>query len=499
MRNTFSILLVALLANVLCANNVFAADALSPDFERAVRNYEMRSIDDPPVPGNTLFVGSSSFALWGKKLEEAFADRDAVNRGFGGSIFADNILALQRIHIPYRPSRVVIFCGTNDFARGQSVDEVYRNFTYYIARHWVANPLAEIFFVSTTHAPAREKFWENGDELCRRVRELATKTSGLYFIDIITPMNDESGRVREELFVADRLHLNDAGHAIWTDAFRAAFAAADAQTTQRDVRKLFAERKSLGLFDDPRFVTDSITVTEPSASDTKLHVIFIGDSITSKIDWSEVPSPDACAKYLASQAGVGEVTFANVGVSGATTADFLPKDGRLFGRVRSAIDEAKREHGESEIVFSLMLGTNDSAVTGPNGAPRTPSQYRDNLRLIIDELLTLAPNAKVGVHRPIWYSETTQNSSTYLLEGQLRAAAYAEEIRRLVAAYTNGATSGRVFLGDFNAFDHFRTHSESLFAPEKSLSGATFYLHPNTRGADILGRFWGEAIRGNVL
>lgn len=203
---------------------------LSDDFERAVQKYEEAFKLSPPKSGCTLFVGSSSFALWGKKLEAEFADRNAVNRGFGGSTFPDNLLAIDRIHIPCRPARVVIFCGTNDFANGASVDEVFANFRAYLARLWKVDPRIEVFFVSVTHAPAREHLWAKGDALNELIQELASKTSVLTFIDIISPMNAASER-GENLFGSDRLHLNDTGYAVWAQTFREAFAAQDARNS----------------------------------------------------------------------------------------------------------------------------------------------------------------------------------------------------------------------------------------------------------------------------
>ncbi len=140
-------------------------------YEGTVRQYAWRDVADPPVPGCSLFVGSSSFALWGKKLEAAFAEYEAVNRGFGGSVIAQNIVALDRIHLPYQPSRVVMFCGTNDIAGGADVEVVFKNFKYYAARHWNEDPLREIYFVTPSHAPVREKFWPKGDELCEKINK----------------------------------------------------------------------------------------------------------------------------------------------------------------------------------------------------------------------------------------------------------------------------------------------------------------------------------------
>lgn len=460
-------------------------------FEGTVRNYAYRDIDNPPIPGCSLFIGSSSFAIWGKKLEERFAEYDAVNRGFGGSQIFQNVIALDRIHLPYKPARITVFCGTNDIAHGKSTDRVFSDFKYYIARHWNENPFAEIYFVSLTHAPVREKFWELGDQLNDQVKALAAQTPGLYFIDIITPMKGEDGRVREDLFVKDRLHLNDAGYDIWYTAFKKTFEEQDSVRTNLDIRELFKTRKQLGLFDDPRFADDRIIIKQPPEKDVKLNIVFIGDSIT--IGGGDKSPPNRCAEYLKKQAGIADVASSNQGVSGFTTVDFLPSQNKRFPKVVEAAN-AFKEDKDGQLIFSIMLGTNDSAIRGPNGSPVSPENYRKNMREIIDKLLADYPGSKVVLHRPVWYSDNTQNTSSYLLEGQLRVSIYTEELRRLVDWYNRTTDSGRVFLGDMKAFNYFKTHHQETMHHENGEKG-TFFLHPNDRGADVLGRFWGAAIQ----
>ncbi|MFT7420809.1 MAG: lysophospholipase L1-like esterase, partial [Arcticibacterium sp.] len=41
------------------------------------------------------------------------------------------------------------------------------------------------------------------------------KTDNLYFIDSTTPYLNEEGIPRDELFIKDRLHQNQAGYDIW--------------------------------------------------------------------------------------------------------------------------------------------------------------------------------------------------------------------------------------------------------------------------------------------
>ena len=47
-------------------------------------------------------------------------------------------------------------------------------------------------------------------------RPVLVRLPNMAFIDIFPAMLDASGQPRPELFVADRLHMNADGYAIWT-------------------------------------------------------------------------------------------------------------------------------------------------------------------------------------------------------------------------------------------------------------------------------------------
>jgi hypothetical protein len=139
-----------------------------------------------------------------------------------------------------------------------------------------------------------------------------------------------------------------------------------------------------------------------------------------------------------------------------------------------------------------MLGTNDSAVKGPNGSPVSVESYNYNLTVIIDSLLKRYPNCKVIIHYPIWYSTNTYNGSMYLAEGLARLQSYFPRIELLVKKY-QVAYPNHVFIGDNAAFEFFKTNYIKMLKPEQGRQGI-FYLHPNEQGALRLGEFWGKAL-----
>jgi len=218
----------------------------------------------------------------------------------------------------------------------------------------------------------------------------------------------------------------------------------------------------------------------------KLDIVFVGDSIT------QPKAPvEAAAAYLKGCAGVGEVRTSNQGHSGHTTLDFLPAGGKDAQGVKEAADAFVSP--DRELVFSIMLGTNDSACKGPNGAPMGPATYRANLKAIVDRLLAAYPRAKVVLQYPVWYSTNTYNRSCYLAEGQARLRSYWPEIAALAAAY-EAVHPGQVFEGSQLGWDYFERNHETDMRHEDGQQGV-FFLHPNDQGSKVLGQFWAEAIR----
>lgn len=178
------------------------------------------------------------------------------------------------------------------------------------------------------------------------------------------------------------------------------------------------------------------------------------------------------------------VNFANCGVSGSTTVDQLPSTNTIFQKVIAAADTMATKQGQ--LIFSIMLGTNDSAESGPNGAPVSPQTYGDNMKAIISKLIALYPSCKIVINHPIWYSETTQNNAVYLAPGLARLQSYFPMI-------DNFDDQKQIFTGDKKAFGFFEKNYKQYYVVEHGAKGA-FYLHPNLSGAYKLGEFWSAAI-----
>jgi len=239
-----------------------------------------------------------------------------------------------------------------------------------------------------------------------------------------------------------------------------------------------------------------ITLTTQAQKARNLAIVFIGNSITQgKGGPNGFPPPTHTVQFLREQKGVQDVVYANWGRSGSTTLDWLPGSGKYFVKTMEAADSMymKKDH---QLLFSMKLGTNDSAIQGPNGSPVSKEDYRKNMQTIISTLLKKYPGSKVIVHHPVWYSTNTYNSSKYLEEGLDRLETYISEIDGLISDYKT-SEPGRVLKGDTKAFGYFKKHHLQLLKPEKGQQG-TFYLHPNEEGTIVLGKFWAKAIEKRI-
>lgn len=223
-----------------------------------------------------------------------------------------------------------------------------------------------------------------------------------------------------------------------------------------------------------------------------VNLVFIGNSITYGAglpDRKTQAPPAICVNYLKTQSTIGAVEFSNQGHSGYTTLDWLPGTKALT----QAEDAAKAfTNQQAQLVFSIKIGTNDSAMKGTHGAPVSVEDYRTNLKTITDQLLKDFTGCKVVIEHPIWYSPNTYNGSMYLQEGLTRLQTYIPVIDELVKTYkiTNPK---QVYVGDTKAFKYFKKNYLTDLQLEQGKQGI-FYLHPNPTGAVALGGFWGRAI-----
>ena len=196
-------------------------------FQAEIEAFEQQDRAAPPPPGAVLFLGSSTIRLW-TKLEQDFPGIPVVNRGFGGSQIEDSLRYAPRLVLPLKPKTIVFYAGENDLAAGRTPEQVVADFQRLAADVQTALPATRILFVSLKPSPCRAGLLDAMREVNARIRDWLQPDPRLEFVDVFTPMLDEAGAPRAELFADDRLHLNAAGYALWTRILRPRLAPAAA-------------------------------------------------------------------------------------------------------------------------------------------------------------------------------------------------------------------------------------------------------------------------------
>ena len=172
-----------------------------------------------PPTGAVLFMGSSSIRLW-DTLAQDFPEIPVINRGFGGSLIADNTLYINRIAVPYKPRIIVLYAGTNDLAYGnKNPQQVFQDFKDFATKIHAALPDTRIVYISINPSVARWKQEAEVLEANHLIEEFILETNSpaekLDFINSHSLLLTADGQPQPSLLRADGLHLNTAGYKVW--------------------------------------------------------------------------------------------------------------------------------------------------------------------------------------------------------------------------------------------------------------------------------------------
>ncbi len=197
------------------AHGLLADDPKPPadPWEVTIRKFEEMDREQPPPTGANLFVGSSSVRMW--KLNPGFPDHVCINRGFGGSQMGDAAKYVERIVIPRKPNVVVLYSGDNDIASGKTPEAVRDAYKTFREKLHAQLPETKLVLISIKPSPSRWKFREKALEANRLLKEETTSGPNQTFVDVWPAMLNEDGLPREDLFIKDMLHMNEAGYQIW--------------------------------------------------------------------------------------------------------------------------------------------------------------------------------------------------------------------------------------------------------------------------------------------
>ena len=200
----------------------------SPEYVAAVTRWKsslsaFAEADKSLAPGTdgVLFVGSSTIRFWTHLAQDFRQHPVVINRGFGGSTMADCSLFTSELVVRYKPRHVLVYAGDNDLAEGRSPLQVLESFAYFASTVRAALPDTRISYISVKPSPSREALLPKVRETNNIIAAYIRTLSNSEYIDIYTPMLGPDGRPRPELFLADRLHMNETGYRLWQSVISA--------------------------------------------------------------------------------------------------------------------------------------------------------------------------------------------------------------------------------------------------------------------------------------
>jgi len=212
MNNYMKKILVLLL---LASSSVMGQNA----FENEIRNYEKQDSIALPKKGQILFIGSSSFRIW-KTFSTDLAGISAINRGFGGSTMTDALYYFDRMVVKYASSTVVVYEGDNDLAKGKSPEELAKEYEDFSNRLKKALPKTKLVYLAVRPSLSRIAIVDKQKQFNGWLEKYCKSQKGRFFLDMHSPFYLPDGTLMPDIFVADRLHLNEKGYQIFSAKIR---------------------------------------------------------------------------------------------------------------------------------------------------------------------------------------------------------------------------------------------------------------------------------------
>ncbi|AYD03783.1 GDSL-type esterase/lipase family protein [Neorhizobium sp. NCHU2750] len=167
------------------------------------------------------FYGSSSFFFW-TRLCEDLGCLDAVNLGFGGGTYATALHYFDRLLMPLKPSRIVLYFGENDISNdGLTAHSTFARFEKLIEKIEASFGKIPVFCLSTKQSPAKWIYADEVRQFNALVAERCASAGHLHFVDVGSSLIGENGKPMSKYYVADRIHITEGAYGLWARILKA--------------------------------------------------------------------------------------------------------------------------------------------------------------------------------------------------------------------------------------------------------------------------------------
>jgi lysophospholipase L1-like esterase len=211
-------LVLATVVGVVWTCSTLSAQLCGQGYDAQVADIHARANRLEGNKPRLVMLGSSSFRFW-PSTDTVFSHFDVVNAGFGGSCFQDAWRLRDTLIYALDPDVLLIYEGDNDVHDRVPVDDVVGTASMLLDEVSLRMPNLEVVVVAAKASPARYHLKTDYLKLNNSLR-LVAMNHGAHWVDFWDVQHKGDGALREDLFIADRLHLNDEGYALWVRELR---------------------------------------------------------------------------------------------------------------------------------------------------------------------------------------------------------------------------------------------------------------------------------------
>lgn len=213
--------LIVTTSNSLAVENERGANYPDPErFRKAIDTFVVSELENPSPDGAIVATGSSSMRGWHPRIAKDLAPLTIIPRGFGGSNMYDVLYFLDDLVLRYKPRAVMLYEGDNDAFLGASSVQVLDYFDAIVERIHTTLPETRIYVLAVKPSISRWNIWSSMQETNVLLKSRCDENPLLVYVDVATPMFGADDKPMVDIFVADMLHMKDAGYDIWRDAVR---------------------------------------------------------------------------------------------------------------------------------------------------------------------------------------------------------------------------------------------------------------------------------------
>ena len=208
MRTTWGVILL-----FLCSTQTCVAQLCGQSYNSRIATIHKAAQQLAGLKPRLVLTGSSSIRKW-PQTDTVFSQYDVVNAGFGGSCFSDLWALRDTLVYALRPDVLVVYEGDNDLSDGVSSEDILDVANRLLEELSRRMPETEVVVIAPKASRARHHLTSAYLALNRELR-LVAMDHGAHWVDFWDVQHHGDGTLRDDLFVTDRLHLNDLGYAVW--------------------------------------------------------------------------------------------------------------------------------------------------------------------------------------------------------------------------------------------------------------------------------------------